>query len=77
MNARVKHLAEEAAKLTPEERVELIERVHLTLWDHQPEIDAAWEAEIERRVAQIDSGEAILHDADEVIAIAMLRAKCR
>ncbi len=67
MNERVKHLTEEAAKLTPEERVELVERINLTLWDHQAEVNAAWEAEIERRVVQIDNGEAMLIDYEDVM----------
>jgi len=74
MNERVKILSDEAAKLTPEERVELMERISLTLLDHETEADKAWEEEIERRVAEIDNGRAILHNADEVMA--ELRARC-
>ncbi len=39
----------EAAKLTPEERAGLVERVNLTLLDRQAKIASAWDEEVRRR----------------------------
>lgn len=39
----------EAAKLTPEERARLVERVNLTLLDRQAKIASAWDEEVRRR----------------------------
>jgi putative addiction module component (TIGR02574 family) len=64
MNARVKHLAEEAAKLTPEERVELIERIHLSLGP--PDAEDAWDAEAHRRFEAYDRGELKTYSWDEI-----------
>jgi putative addiction module component (TIGR02574 family) len=57
MNERVRILSEEAAKLTPEERVELVERINLTLLDRQAEIDGAWDREAARRMEAYRRGE--------------------
>jgi len=57
MNERVRLLSEEAAKLTPEERLELVERINLTLLDRQEEIDGAWDKEVERRMEAYRRGE--------------------
>jgi putative addiction module component (TIGR02574 family) len=50
------------------------------LWDNartpeEREIDAAWEAEVDRRVAEVDAGTAVLIPGDDVIR--ELRAKYR
>jgi putative addiction module component (TIGR02574 family) len=63
-------------KLSFEERSWLAEQ----LWDsartpEEREIDAAWEAEVERRVAEVEAGTAVLIPGDEVIR--ELRAKYR
>jgi putative addiction module component (TIGR02574 family) len=68
MNERVKILSEEAAKLTPDERVELVERINLTLLDRQAEIDAAWDREIGRRLAAYRRGEAKTFTWEEIKA---------
>jgi putative addiction module component (TIGR02574 family) len=57
MNERVRILSEEAAKLTPDERVELVERINLTLLDRQAEIDDAWDREAAGRFDAYDRGE--------------------
>lgn len=66
MNQHVKRLAEEAAKLTPEERVELVHRINLTLGDHQAEVDAAWDAEAKRRFEAYDRGEIKSYTWEEI-----------
>ena len=65
-------VANEAMKLSPEERVNLAEKLWISV-DTPEAIAAAWDVEIERRLAQIDSGEVETYPADEVIA--ELRAK--
>src|SRR5208337_3943443 len=57
MNERVRVLCEEAAKLTPEERVELVERINLTLLDRQAQIEDAWDREAARRFEAYERGE--------------------
>lgn len=68
MNERVKRLVEEAKKLTPEEQVELLDELCVSLHDHDAEIDKAWAAEIEKRVAAVERGDLELVDADVVLA---------
>ncbi len=46
----------EAMKLTPNERADLADKLWISAHSKE-EVDAAWEAEIERRIQQIDSGE--------------------
>jgi len=65
-------VANEAMKLSPEERMNLAEKLWTSV-DTPEAIAAAWDVEIERRLAQIDSGEVETYPADEVIA--ELRAK--
>jgi putative addiction module component (TIGR02574 family) len=68
MNERIKILSEEAAKLTPDERAELVERINLTLLDRQAGIDAAWDKEIERRLTAYRRGEAKTFSWEEIKA---------
>jgi putative addiction module component (TIGR02574 family) len=57
MNERVRILCEEAAKLTPEERMELVERINLTLAAGDEQIDDAWDREAADRFGAYDRGE--------------------
>lgn len=65
-----------ALSLSPAERAELATRLIRSLDgpppapEEQAAIDAAWDAEIARRVKEIDDGTAELVDADEVFASA-------
>jgi putative addiction module component (TIGR02574 family) len=68
MNERVRLLSEEAAKLTPEERLELVERINLTLLDRQEEIDGAWDKEVERRMEAYRRGEMKSYTWEEIKA---------
>jgi putative addiction module component (TIGR02574 family) len=61
-------------KRTIEERSWLAEELwESTRTPEEREIDAAWEAEVERRVAEVKAGTAVLIPGDEVIR--ELRAK--
>ncbi len=68
MNERVKILSEEAAKLTPDERVELVEQINLTLLDRQAVIDEAWDREAARRLAAYERGETKSYTWEEIKA---------
>jgi putative addiction module component (TIGR02574 family) len=63
-------ILEHAMALEPRQREELAEELLLSVDEI---LDPEWAAEIKRRIAQIDRGEAKLVPADEVFAT--LRAK--
>ena len=65
-------LEAEALKLPADEREKLLERLLASL-HADPEVEAAWEAEADRREAQLQSGEAKAVPGHE--AMARLRAK--
>jgi putative addiction module component (TIGR02574 family) len=79
MTHAVNNILGTALALSPRERAEIASRLIESLEgapptsDEQAAIDAAWDAEIGRRVKQIDDGTVKLVDADEVFASA--RAK--
>jgi len=56
MNERVRLLSEEAAKLTPEGRVELVERINLSLF-RDDQVADAWDREAADRFSAYDCGE--------------------
>lgn len=67
MTERAEHLLDEALKLSEAERADLAARLIQSLDpDTDTEVDAAWAAEIERRCAALDSGEAVTSDWSEV-----------
>ena len=70
MNDRVRAIIEEARKLTPEERLELVDTLEAEFSDHgtPEEIEAAWLEEVERRMAAAERGETTFVDAEEVLA---------
>ncbi|MFZ1109371.1 MAG: addiction module protein [Rhodomicrobium sp.] len=57
MNERVRLLSEEAAKLTPEERLELVEVINLSLLRSDDEAADAWDREAADRFGAYDRGE--------------------
>lgn len=65
----VTELSQRARELSPEDRARLAEVLLASLeGDLEPELDAAWDEEIRRRVAEVESGAATLVPADEVFA---------
>lgn len=54
MNATLQSIEAEALKLSPEERTELIERLIMSVAPLP--LSAAWQAEIERRMSDLDAG---------------------
>jgi putative addiction module component (TIGR02574 family) len=67
MSRRVEALEAEAMKLSAEERAQLADRLLASLSDGA-EIDEAWSAEVDRRIAEIEAGRVALIPAAEVIA---------
>lgn len=67
MSMNLEVLEAEALHLPPAERARLVERLIASL-DADPEVEEAWAAEVERRQAQIDSGEVSLLSGPEVLA---------
>jgi putative addiction module component (TIGR02574 family) len=69
MSDLAEELAQKARALPPEERARLAEELLASLHgDSDSEIDAAWDEEIRRRIAEIEAGTAKLIPADEVFA---------
>jgi hypothetical protein len=76
MNDRVRAIVEEARKLTPQERLDLLEVEFPGGGDGTPEeIEAAWLDEVERRAAAAERGETIPIDFDEAMARARQRIR--
>ncbi len=64
----VLELAQRGQSLAPDERERLVELLLKSLIEPAaPEVDAAWDGEIERRVAAYKRGEVETHDLDEVL----------
>jgi putative addiction module component (TIGR02574 family) len=60
MNPTVDELLAQAAKLSLDDRELLLVRLHLDLDEStDPEVEAAWIAEAERRMEAIDRGESV------------------
>jgi putative addiction module component (TIGR02574 family) len=74
MSNQVDVLEAEAMKLSPEERARLADRLIASLSD-DAEIEEAWALEVERRIAEIESGRAPVVPAAEAIARARQAVK--
>jgi putative addiction module component (TIGR02574 family) len=79
MAATLEQIEAEAMQLSLEERGELVHRLIVSL-DGEPEdspedVAKAWEAEIERRIDDLEAGRTHLIRADEVIREARARIK--
>ena len=69
MTDLVAELSERARGLAPEDRARLAEELLASLEAAQePEVDAAWDEEIRKRIAEVESGVVKLLPADEVFA---------
>jgi putative addiction module component (TIGR02574 family) len=68
MTATLKKKADELmAALSPDERIELAEALIESVPTFvTPEIEAAWNDEINRRLDEYDSGRAVIHTEEEV-----------
>ena len=68
MPTLVEYLSREALSLSPEARVQLAEELLATVQDVDADVEAAWDEEIKRRVAEIGNGTAKLIPAEKVFA---------
>lgn len=69
MSAMLDALSHDALVLPPDQRVALAYRLLVSVEpDPEPGADAAWEAEIARRIARLDAGESQTVPAAEVFA---------
>jgi putative addiction module component (TIGR02574 family) len=66
-STQVEVLEAEAMKLTPEERARLADRLIASL-SEDAEIEEAWAAEVERRIAEIEAGRAPVVPGADAIA---------
>ena len=66
MATRLEDVQAQALALSPEDRVQLADRLIASVFDDH-DIEEAWAAEVERRVADIESGRTKLIPASEVI----------
>lgn len=64
----IEDLTAKARALPPADRVRLAEDLLSTVQEADEEVEAAWDAEIRRRIAEIDAGTAKLIPAEEVFA---------
>jgi putative addiction module component (TIGR02574 family) len=67
MRTAADNLEQAALSLPPGERARLAKALIESL-DQDPEVEAAWEREIRRRVAMVESGEATVIPAEDVFA---------
>jgi putative addiction module component (TIGR02574 family) len=67
MGTQLDRLETEALKLTPDERAALAQLLLASL-DLDAEIEEAWAAEIERRIADVESGAVQVIPMDEALA---------
>lgn len=74
MSSQLEIVEGQALKLTPEERARLADRLIASIFEDH-EIEDAWEAEVERRVQEIESGRTVLIPAAESIARARAAIK--
>lgn len=71
MSTLLDELSEKAKSLTLEERAQLAQELLETVErDADPDVQAAWDAEIASRIAKYERGEAKLIPAEEVFAAA-------
>lgn len=67
MTDPVAELSQRAKELAPEDRARLAEELLASLeGELEPDVDAAWDAELVKRIADVDSGAVKLLPADEV-----------
>ncbi len=63
-------LSFQAMALPPQDRARLAEELLATLDPHEPDVDAAWDEELRRRIAEVEHGTVQLVAADQAFAAA-------
>ena len=64
----VSELTERAKALPPEDRARLAEELLASLDPGEDEVEAAWDSEIRKRIAEVENGAVRLVPADEAFA---------
>ena len=77
MGRPVETVLDAARKLSADEKEELLVGLLADLARSSPEIDEAWQTEIERRVLEFDQGKVKTFDSDVVLAEARARLRNR
>ena len=67
METELEKVEAEALKLTPSERAALAQRLLASL-EEDAEIEEAWAVEVERRIAEVESGAVQLIPIEEALA---------
>jgi len=76
MHDQVEELAEQGKALAPEDRSRLVDMLLVSLHaDPLAQIEAAWDEEVENRLAAYDRGEVQAIDGEEVLAKARALAR--
>ncbi len=66
MSTSLATLEAEALKLSPEERAELADHLLASLGS-EGEVEEAWAAEVQRRLAEVEAGRVVLVPLDQAI----------
>jgi len=74
MSPTLEQLKAEAMQLTPDERADLADLLWISVAS-QEEVAAAWEAEIARRIADMDAGRTKWNSMEEVMTELRARIK--
>jgi putative addiction module component (TIGR02574 family) len=74
MDTELEKLEAEAMKLPPEDRAALAQRLLASL-EEDAEIEEAWAVEVERRIAEVESGAVQLIPIEEALARARAALK--
>lgn len=61
-------LSFQAKALPPQDRARLAEELLATLDPHEPDVDAAWDEELHRRIDEVEQGAVQLVAADQAFA---------
>jgi putative addiction module component (TIGR02574 family) len=76
MKDQVAELAQRGISLSPQDRARLAELLLASIEEPvRPDVEAAWDAEIERRLAAYDRGDLKAIDAEDVFAKATRLAR--
>ena len=68
MSELVQKLGKEARKLSPSERIQLVDEILSSLDQTNPTLDASWAAEVEDRLAAYRRGEIKALELSEVLS---------
>lgn len=63
-------LSVQAKALPPQDRARLAEELLATFDPHEPDVDAAWDEELRRRIEEVERGAVQLVAADQAFAAA-------